>query len=115
MAAGITPPRSWWRSSDQYGCVRLLRKENGGKATALNRGILASRGKILISLDADTLFVPDTISRLVRHFADPEVGAVSGNVRVGNVQSLAAHWHGLEVSEPAWWLSRLWKTLQQRC
>ncbi len=76
--------------------VRLFRKENGGKASALNQGIREARGEILISLDADTLFAPDTISRLVRHFADPNVGAVSGNVQVGNAHNLLTKWQALE-------------------
>ncbi|HZP83148.1 MAG TPA: polysaccharide deacetylase family protein [Chthonomonadaceae bacterium] len=76
--------------------VQLIRKENGGKASALNRGIVAAHGDILVSLDADTLFAPDTISRLVRHFADPRVGAVSGNVQVGNARNLLTKWQALE-------------------
>lgn len=78
--------------------VRLFRKENGGKASALNRGILAANGEIVISLDADTLFAPETVSRLVRHFADPTVGAVSGNVRVGNAHSLLTRWQAIEYT-----------------
>jgi poly-beta-1,6 N-acetyl-D-glucosamine synthase len=76
--------------------VQWIRKENGGKASALNRGIVAAHGDILVSLDADTLFAPDTISRLVRHFADPKVGAVSGNVQVGNTGNLLTKWQALE-------------------
>ncbi len=64
--------------------VRLLTLSNGGKASALNRALAQSSGEILIALDADTQFLPDTISRLVRWFADPAIGAVAGNARVGN-------------------------------
>lgn len=78
--------------------VRLIRKVNGGKASALNRGIAAATGDILVSLDADTLFAPDTITRLVRHFANPKVGAVSGNVRVGNTHNLLTRWQALEYT-----------------
>ncbi len=76
--------------------VLVVHKENGGKATALNRGIEEATGEILISLDADTLFAPDTVSKLVRHFADPKVGAVSGNVRVGNTHNIWTRWQALE-------------------
>jgi cellulose synthase/poly-beta-1,6-N-acetylglucosamine synthase-like glycosyltransferase/peptidoglycan/xylan/chitin deacetylase (PgdA/CDA1 family)/spore germination protein YaaH len=76
--------------------VQLFRKPNGGKASALNRGLLAAKGEIMVSLDADTLFAPDTISRLARHFADPAVGAVSGNVRVGNAHNILTRWQSLE-------------------
>lgn len=76
--------------------VRVFSKENGGKSTALNRGILEAHGEIIVSLDADTLFSPDTISRLTRHFADPKVAAVSGNVRVGNAHNILTRWQALE-------------------
>ena len=76
--------------------MRLFRKENGGKASALNRGIAEATGEILVSLDADTLFAPDTVDQLVRHFADPKVGAVSGNVRVGNTHNIWTRWQSLE-------------------
>lgn len=76
--------------------VQCIRKENGGKASALNRGISHAAGEVIVALDADTLFAPDAISRLVRHFDDPAVGAVSGNVRVGNPRNVLTKWQALE-------------------
>lgn len=76
--------------------VRCFRKENGGKSSALNFGMQYVTGEVIIALDADTLFAPDTIGRLVRHFEDPKVGAVAGNVRVGNIQNLLTRWQALE-------------------
>jgi cellulose synthase/poly-beta-1,6-N-acetylglucosamine synthase-like glycosyltransferase/spore germination protein YaaH/peptidoglycan/xylan/chitin deacetylase (PgdA/CDA1 family) len=76
--------------------VTLLSFENGGKARALNRGLAQTKGDILIALDADTLFPPDTVPRLVRWFSDPEVGAVAGNAVVGNRLNLVTRWQALE-------------------
>jgi cellulose synthase/poly-beta-1,6-N-acetylglucosamine synthase-like glycosyltransferase/spore germination protein YaaH/peptidoglycan/xylan/chitin deacetylase (PgdA/CDA1 family) len=76
--------------------VTCIRKPNGGKASALNRGLQDATGEIIVALDADTLFAPDTIARLARHFADPKVGAVSGNVRVGNLRNILTKWQALE-------------------
>jgi poly-beta-1,6 N-acetyl-D-glucosamine synthase len=76
--------------------VRLVRQENTGKAAALNRAIELSEGEVLVCLDADTLFRSDTLERLVRHFADPEVGAVAGNVKVGNRINLWTKWQAIE-------------------
>jgi cellulose synthase/poly-beta-1,6-N-acetylglucosamine synthase-like glycosyltransferase/peptidoglycan/xylan/chitin deacetylase (PgdA/CDA1 family)/spore germination protein YaaH len=76
--------------------VRLQRFENGGKARALNRGMLEAEGEIIVALDADTLFPPDTIPKLVRWFADPKVGAVAGNAIVGNRRNLITRWQALE-------------------
>ncbi|MGO8672758.1 MAG: glycosyltransferase [Capsulimonadaceae bacterium] len=76
--------------------VRLIRKPNGGKASALNTGIKECSGEIIVALDADTIFAGNTISRLVRHFADPAVGAVSGNVKVGNRNNIWTIWQAVE-------------------
>jgi len=76
--------------------VRLIVKENGGKASALNRGITLATGEVLVGLDADTLFAPDTVHRLARHFADPSVGAVAGNIEVGNRINLLTRWQAVE-------------------
>ncbi len=78
--------------------VRLIRQVNLGKARALIRGLQEVRHGIVVSLDADTQFQPDTITELVRPFADPEVGAVSGRARVGNLDTLFARFQGLEYS-----------------
>ena len=74
----------------------ILKKENGGKAAALNLGIKECHGEVIVALDADTVFAPDTISKLVRHFGDPKVGAVSGNVKVGNRNNAWTIWQAIE-------------------
>jgi peptidoglycan-N-acetylglucosamine deacetylase len=76
--------------------VRLMRQENGGKASALNHGISEATGEIIIALDADTIFARDTIAYLVRHFKDPIVGAVAGNVKVGNRINPLTYWQSIE-------------------
>jgi cellulose synthase/poly-beta-1,6-N-acetylglucosamine synthase-like glycosyltransferase len=76
--------------------VRLRSFENGGKARALNRGLVEAKGEIIVALDADTLFPADTIPALVRWFVDPAVGAVAGNAIVGNRRNLITRWQALE-------------------
>jgi len=76
--------------------IHCISKPNGGKASALNTGIGQAGGEIIVSLDADTIFAQDTISKLVRHFQDPRVGAVSGNVKVGNRINLLTRWQAIE-------------------
>jgi peptidoglycan-N-acetylglucosamine deacetylase len=76
--------------------VTLICKQNGGKSTALNLGISKADTEILVCLDADTMFAKDTISHLVPHFADPKVGAVAGNVKVGNRTNPLTIWQSLE-------------------
>ncbi|MEP6672099.1 MAG: glycosyltransferase [Chthoniobacter sp.] len=76
--------------------VRVIRQLNGGKASALNHGITACQGEIVVGLDADTQFPKETITRMIRHFRDPRVGAVAGNVKVGNRINLITRWQALE-------------------
>lgn len=76
--------------------VHIIRQTNGGKAAALNNGIQQSNGEIIVGLDADTQFPEQTISRLMRHFGNPRVGAVAGNVKVGNRINLITRWQALE-------------------
>lgn len=90
--------------------VRLVRQENAGKSAALNHGMTAATGEVVVTLDADTILTPWTISRLVRHFwlddieaeRDPDparkrLGAVAGTVRVGNrTASWLTRWQALE-------------------
>jgi len=84
------------RHFGEHPSVRVLRQENAGKSAALNRGMAEATGEIIIALDADTVFAKDTIERLVRHFADPRVGAVAGNVKVGNRINPLTYWQSIE-------------------
>ncbi|HEX7854660.1 MAG TPA: glycosyltransferase, partial [Sphingobium sp.] len=76
--------------------VTLLTLVNGGKARALNRALAEAEGEIVIALDADTQFEPQTISRLARWFVDPAIGAVAGDARVGNRVNLVTRWQAVE-------------------
>ncbi len=76
--------------------VTLLTLVNGGKAAALNRALLQAKGDVIIALDADTQFEPTTIARLARWFADPKLGAVAGDARVGNRVNLVTRWQAVE-------------------
>ncbi len=76
--------------------VKLITARNGGKARATNLGLQRAAGDIVVVLDADTQFEPKTISRLVRWFADPKIGAVAGNAKVGNRINMLTRWQALE-------------------
>ncbi|OYY91469.1 MAG: polysaccharide deacetylase [Sphingomonas sp. 28-66-16] len=76
--------------------VTLLTLVNGGKAVALNTALKSATAEIVIALDADTQFEPETIARLARWFADPAIGAVAGNAKVGNRVNLVTRWQAVE-------------------
>jgi peptidoglycan-N-acetylglucosamine deacetylase len=78
--------------------VKVLTKPNGGKASALNYAISHTRSEILVCIDADTLLMPDAVEKMVPFFADSRVGAVAGNVRVGNPVNMLTRWQRIEYN-----------------
>ncbi len=76
--------------------VRLIRQKNGGKCSALNAAYAEIETEVVVAVDADTLLHPKAVRRLMGHFADPHVGAIAGNVKVGNRRGLLARLQALE-------------------
>ena len=76
--------------------VRLVRQANAGKPEALNAGTRAARHDLIVTVDGDTVFEPGTLRALVQPFREVEVGAVSGNTKVGNRRGLLGRWQHIE-------------------
>lgn len=76
--------------------VRIIQQVNRGKAAALNNAMSQTDSEIVVTIDADTEIEPDAISKLVRHFSNPKIGAVAGNVKVGNRSRWLTRWQALE-------------------
>ncbi|WP_312633389.1 bifunctional polysaccharide deacetylase/glycosyltransferase family 2 protein [Streptomyces noursei] len=76
--------------------VRVIRQQNAGKPAALNTGIAAASHEIVVMMDGDTVFEPDAVRHLVQPFADPGIGAVSGNAKVVNRRGLLGRWQHIE-------------------
>jgi cellulose synthase/poly-beta-1,6-N-acetylglucosamine synthase-like glycosyltransferase/peptidoglycan/xylan/chitin deacetylase (PgdA/CDA1 family) len=76
--------------------VRIIHQVNRGKAAALHRALGEANTEIVVTIDADTEIEPDAIRKLLRHFFDPKVGAVAGNVKVGNRSRWLTRWQALE-------------------
>ncbi len=79
--------------------LRVVRKANGGKASALNTGIAAARHDLILCMDADSRLAPDVLRASIRHFRDPRIGAVAGNVKVVNRTNLWTRLQALEYIE----------------
>jgi cellulose synthase/poly-beta-1,6-N-acetylglucosamine synthase-like glycosyltransferase len=62
--------------------VRLLRCERAGKGAAQNRAVADVESEIVAFGDANSRWEPDALRKLVRSFADPEVGYVCGQLRL---------------------------------
>lgn len=78
--------------------ILLLKKANGGKASALNFGIANCNSDYVVCIDADTQLMPDAISRLMKYFSQSGVGAVAGNVKVGNEKTVLTTWQSIEYT-----------------
>ncbi|MFF1481659.1 bifunctional polysaccharide deacetylase/glycosyltransferase family 2 protein [Streptomyces sp. NPDC058301] len=76
--------------------VRVIRQENAGKPAALNTGLAAATSELVVMVDGDTVFEPSTVRTIVQPFADPRVGAVSGNAKVVNRGGLLGRWQHIE-------------------
>lgn len=76
--------------------VRVVRQLNAGKPAALNRGVANARYDLIVMMDGDTVFEPSTVGELVQPFADARVGAVAGNAKVGNKDSMIGAWQHIE-------------------
>src|SRR5213076_1377495 len=59
-------------------------------------GLRYAKGDVIVALDADTQFPGDTIRALARRFANPQIGAVAGNAKVGNRINIVTRWQALE-------------------
>ncbi len=76
--------------------IRYFYKENGGKGSALNKGIEIATGEIIVTIDADCMVEEHAIRRFVAHFADPETMAAVGNVKIANTPSFLVTMQYLE-------------------
>lgn len=85
----------------QYGdvSVRVVTKPNSGKAGALNRGIALARYPFVLCMDGDSRLSENTLRRALRHFRDPDVAAVAGNVKVVNRVNFWSKLQALEYIE----------------
>jgi poly-beta-1,6-N-acetyl-D-glucosamine synthase len=60
------------------GVISSHSRERKGKMAAINRGIEQAKGEIVLLSDANSMYSPDVLMKIVRNFTDPAVGGVSG-------------------------------------
>ena len=76
--------------------VQVHTKPNGGKASALNYGVNLADTEYVVCIDADTQLKTDAVLQLMQKFSDDKVGAVAGNVKVGNEVNMITKWQSIE-------------------
>ncbi|HEY4621640.1 MAG TPA: glycosyltransferase, partial [Gaiellaceae bacterium] len=81
--------------------VRLVRNERAGKAAAQNRAVATSEIEIVAFSDANSTWAPDALRKLVRSFADPDVGYVCGQLRLESPDGVN--------QEGLYWRYELWQ------
>jgi len=75
----------------------LPKWQRGGRVSSLNAGLSVATGEVVMALDGDTSFDNDMVRNATRHFDDPGVVGVAGNLRVRNAKrSLVARLQALE-------------------
>src|SRR5881275_58039 len=72
----------WWMAP----CRTVPRWRRCARVSSLNQGLALACGEIVLALDGDTSFDNDMVRHAVRHFADSNVVAVAGNLRVRNAR-----------------------------
>jgi len=70
--------------------IYIANEVRGGKASAVNAALQAATGELFVVTDADTTFDRDAFAIAASYFADPDVGAVAGNLRVRNIDDSLA-------------------------
>jgi cellulose synthase/poly-beta-1,6-N-acetylglucosamine synthase-like glycosyltransferase len=76
--------------------VRVVKKANGGKWSALNLALRHATGPFVLCVDADSRLEPDALRLLVPHMKNPHLGAVAGQIRVRNRDGLLTWLQALE-------------------
>ena len=79
--------------------LRVLTKTNGGKAKAINYGILHSTGSLIMVVDADSKLDKNAVLLMSRYFEDEDIAAIAGSVYVSNQNNLWTKLQALEYIE----------------
>jgi len=79
--------------------VKVISQRNMGKANALNYGVNNATGDIVICVDGDSKLHPASLRLGMRHFGDPKISAVAGNVKVINRRNMLTYLQALEYIE----------------
>ncbi len=78
--------------------VKLIKKSNGGKASAINAGIKYITGEYTVILDADTILEKDILKKCLSYFNNKDVGAVIPTLRPYNPKKIIEKMQVLEYA-----------------
>ncbi|MHB1162928.1 MAG: glycosyltransferase family 2 protein [Minisyncoccota bacterium] len=78
--------------------VRIIRKENGGKHTALNTGIASTNAEFIGCLDADSFVEPGALREIIPCFARDQVAAVTAAMSIYQPKTMVQHMQNAEYT-----------------
>ena len=78
-----------------------------GKTAVINTLVPQAHGEIIAFTDANTFYAPDSMRKMVRHFADPKIGSVSGRLILKSAT-------GVNTDDGYWKYETLLKRLEGR-
>ena len=79
--------------------VKVISQKNMGKSNALNYGASVATGEVILCVDGDSKLHPQTLKLGMRHFQDPKLGSIAGNVKVINRRNMMTNLQALEYIE----------------
>lgn len=84
--------------------VRYCKDQGKGKPAALNLALQQAKGEILILSDGDVMVGKGSVAALLKPFADPHIGAVSGRpTSVNDRNTMLGYWSHLLTDAGAHW------------
>jgi len=86
----------------KYKNIKIINKENSGKANSLNQAVKFARGEIIAIVDADSYPTPDSLMKMVGFFEDEKVGAVTSKVLVKNKKNFMEKFQAVDYAVIAW-------------
>ena len=78
--------------------VRLIELQRSGQTAAIIQGVLAARYEVIVRSDADTRHDKDFLIHIAKHYLDPRIGCVGGELKIRNTSA-----SGISQSEGIYW------------
>ncbi|MFH0830006.1 MAG: glycosyltransferase [Candidatus Aenigmatarchaeota archaeon] len=82
--------------------IRLIRKKNGGKASAFNAGLAVSKGELVACVDSDSRPARDSLLKIIPFFSDPKVAAVTTSIFVREAHNIIQRLQRIEYLMIVW-------------
>lgn len=88
--------------SEKHSGIKIINKENSGKADSLNKGIKIATGELIAVVDADSYPEKDSLNKMVGYFEDRQVAAVTSRVLVKNTKNFIERYQDFDYNVIAW-------------